>query len=54
MKLQNYFIFLPLLPKPISPKAKNHHTGIINKIFYIDKNSFTNDFQYLFLYIDKI
>jgi hypothetical protein len=47
-------IILLLSPKPISPKAKNHHTGIINKIFYIDKNFFTDDFQYLFLYIDKI
>ena len=47
-------IILLSLQKPISPKAKNHHTGIIKKVFYIDENSFTDDFQYLFLYIDKI
>ena len=48
-----FSIQLESLPKPITPKSKNYYQGIIKTIFYINEESFIDDSQYLFLYINE-
>ena len=48
-----FSIQLESLPKPITPQSKNYYQGIIKTTFYINEESFIDDSQYLFLYINE-